>query len=77
VEVLVRKRILLVALLLVSLLAVGFARQSQPRVQWEYRTENFGQISDKKLNELAGQGWELVATAHVNEFNQFIFRRAK
>lgn len=72
-----KNRILLAALLLVSVLTVGFSRQPQSRTQWEYHTENLGQISDKKLNELAGQGWELVATAHVNEFNQFIFKRPR
>lgn len=71
-----KRSIPLVALLLACLLCLGFYR-AQTRTQWEYRVENLGQISDKKLNELAGQGWELVATAHVNEFNQFIFKRPK
>jgi hypothetical protein len=29
-------------------------------VKWEYKTV-FGNISDRKLNELGNEGWELVA----------------
>lgn len=67
---------LLPTILLIALLTLGFTFQARP-AQWEYHVENFGTISEKKLNELAAQGWELVATAHNGEVNQFIFRRPK
>lgn len=47
-------------------------------VQWEYKTE-FGNISDRKLNELGSSGWELVAV-EVNDnvfLRRYYFKRQK
>lgn len=74
-----KRSILCAALLLACLLCLGFYR-TQTRTQWEYKVEYHGTISEKKLNELAGQGWELVATASPGDQYQpatFIFRRER
>lgn len=53
-----KNRLLLVTALSVSLLSAGFAYQSKP-VQYEYKIQY--DASEKKLNDLAAQGWEVVA----------------
>jgi hypothetical protein len=53
-----RNKILLAALLLMSLLLVGFVYR-QARVQWEYRV--IDNANEKKLDELGSEGWELVS----------------
>jgi hypothetical protein len=63
------------ALLLVALLA--FIQPATPR-QWEYTSTT----SEKKLNEMGLQGWELVATTSyyyqgAGEQKTFYFKRAK
>jgi hypothetical protein len=67
-----RNRILLAAMLLVSLLCVvGFARQTHPR--WEYRAA----CGDKELNRLGEEGWELAAVAQDGRTVCFYFKRQK
>jgi len=46
-----------VALLLICAITV-MAQQPQTPVRWEYKFEY--KVSEKKANELAGQGWELM-----------------
>jgi len=57
-----RNRLLLIALLLVSLCCVGFMYK-QTRPQWEYMTTS--NTTTKKLNELGSQGWEIVGVEPV------------
>lgn len=43
--------------------------------RWEYKTEYIGtSASQDRLNELGGDGWELIAKA---EGGQYIFKRPK
>jgi len=73
-----KTRILLAAFLLTSFLFAGFAyRQAQPRVKWEYRVEFFGSISQKKLDEMGDEGWELVVAANDHGINEFVFKRQR
>lgn len=68
---------LLVALLLVSLLFVAGWSQMKPQ-QYEYKIEY--SMNEKKLNQLAGQGWELVAVspdAETGNVTGYYFKRAK
>lgn len=73
-----KKRITLVALLLVSLLCVGFARQSRPQIQWEYKIEK--DADEKRLNQLGAEGWELVTldrgTGSLSR-SMFVLKRAR
>lgn len=74
-----RKRLILVALLLASLLCLGFY-QAQTRPQFEYKFE-YGP-SEKKANELGREGWELVAVQSTgpgagNNVPTYVFKRSK
>lgn len=55
-----RNKILVTLLILACLF--GFAFQSRPAQKWEYKVEYHGTISEKKLNELGAEGWELAST---------------
>jgi hypothetical protein len=68
-----RKRILLAALLLVSLVCVGFARQTPVRTTWEYHT-TCGRI---ELNKLGADGWELAAATQDGNVTCLFFKRPK
>lgn len=74
-----RNRILLAASLAVSLLCAAFTYQAQSsKAQVEYKLE-YG-ATEKKVNELAAQGWEVVAVGSggttVN-VPVFVFKRQK
>jgi hypothetical protein len=69
-----RKRILLVMLLLVSLVCVGFGYQAQEgRTQWEYRT-SCGRV---ELDKLGADGWELAAATQDGNITCLYFKRRK
>ena len=68
-----RKRILLAALLLVSLVCVGFARQASPPVLWEYHTD-CGRV---QLNKLGAEGWELVTATQDGNVTCLYFKRRR
>ena len=68
-----RKRILLAALLLVSLVCVGFARQTPVRATWEYHTA-CGRV---ELNKLGADGWELAAATQDGNVTCLFFKRPK
>ena len=68
-----RKRILLAALLLVSLFCVGFARQAQERAVWEYHTT----CNRIPLNKLGEEGWELVTATQDGNITCLYFKRRK
>ncbi len=52
------------------------------RIQWEYKTEYYQQLSEKRLNEFGKQGWELVGFS-TNQDHQrnvsysYVFKRPK
>lgn len=58
------KRILLSLTLVLSILTIAWANQQPKTQQWEYKLEF--KISEKKANELAAQGWELVGAGSEN-----------
>ena len=68
-----RKRILLAALLLVSLVCVGFARQAPQRAAWEYHTD-CGRV---ELNKLGADGWELTTATQDGNVTCLYFKRRK
>ncbi|MDT7688942.1 MAG: hypothetical protein QOE46_1701 [Acidobacteriota bacterium] len=68
-----RKRIWLAALLLVSLVCVGFGYQAQGRTQWEYRT-SCGRVDFDKLGD---DGWELAAATQDGSITCLYFKRRK
>jgi len=68
-----RKRILLAALLLVSLFCVGFARQAQERTRWEYKMT----CTRPALNQLGEEGWELAAATQDGNVTCLYFKRRK
>lgn len=73
-----KKLIITAALLALALLSLAFV-QPKP-VQWEYKTEHHGTMSEKKLNELGAEGWELVAIGRepsLNSHQTFYFKRQK
>lgn len=55
-----KNKILLAVLSAVCLLTLAF--QIRTAQKWEYKVEYHGTISERKLNELGAEGWELVST---------------
>lgn len=71
-----KKRIYLACAVVALLFVVGWTQQ--PKQAWEYKIEY--NISEKKLNQLADQGWELVAAspeASTSNLTGFYFKRPK
>jgi hypothetical protein len=69
-----RRRIALAAVLLVSLLCVGFARRAQEgRPRWEYRAA----CGRPDLNKLGEEGWELAAATQDGNTTCLYFKRRK
>lgn len=71
-----RNRILIAALLLACILCAGFMYRAQTRPQFEYKIEY--SPKEKKVNELAAQGWELVAVGsegYGTILSVFVFKR--
>ena len=72
-----RRRIALAAMLLVSLLCVGFARQAQePRTRWEYLT-TCAHTSPAGFNKLGDEGWELTTATQDGTVTCLYFKRRK
>ncbi len=68
---------MLAALLLVSLLCVGFARQAQePRPRWEYQTA-CAHTAPGNLDRLGDEGWELTAVTQDGRVTCLYFKRRK
>lgn len=65
------KRHWLAALLILLVLSVGAWTQVSKQ-QWEYKVV-FSPV-EKKINELASQGWELVT---VDTYQNYVFKRSK
>jgi hypothetical protein len=75
-----KNRALLIALIVVSVFCTSFAYQAQNKPTSEYKFEYAP--SEKKVNELASQGWELVAIQSpsggaVGNVSTFVFKRVK
>ena len=70
-----RNRIMLAAVLVVSLLCVvGFARQAQEgRARWEYHMT----CGRTELNKLGDDGWELSAATQDGNTTCLYFKRQK
>ena len=68
-----RKRMLLAALLLVSLFCVGFARQARERAQWEYKMA----CGRPDLTRLGEEGWELATATQDGNIVCLYFKRPK
>ncbi|MET0625480.1 MAG: hypothetical protein ABW250_21270, partial [Pyrinomonadaceae bacterium] len=68
-----RKRILLAALLLVSLVCVGFARQARERTAWEYHVT----CARIDFNKVGADGWELVTATQDGTVTCLYFKRPK
>jgi len=71
-----KKKILIAALLLVSVVSTGFQVRSIQK--WEYKIEY--NASEKKLNQLGAEGWELVGAspeASTSNLTGFYFKREK
>ena len=69
-----RKRIALAAMLLVSLLCVGFARQAQEgRTRWEYKAA----CGRPDLNKLGEEGWEWADMTQDGHIDCFYLKRRK
>jgi hypothetical protein len=70
-----RKRIMLAALVLASLLCVGFARQeaSSQQTRWEYKAA----CGRPDLNKLGEEGWELAAATQDGNTTCLYFKRRK
>ena len=65
---------MLAAMLLVSLLCVGFARQAQEaRPRWEYKAA----CGRPDLNTLGEEGWELSAATQDGKVTCLYFKRQK
>ncbi|MBV9926217.1 MAG: hypothetical protein JOZ96_14450 [Acidobacteria bacterium] len=73
-----RNRIMLAAMLLVSLLCVvGFARQAQKaRTRWEYQA-TCSHNGASGLNILGDEGWELTAATQDGTVTCLYFKRQK
>jgi hypothetical protein len=68
--------ILVAALVLGSLVGIGFQSRSVQR--WEYKIEY--NASEKKLNQLGEEGWELIGAspeASTSNVTGFYFKRQK
>ena len=69
-----RNRIALAAMLLVSLLCVGFARRApEGRTRWEYHAA----CGRPDLNKLGEEGWELSAATQDGNTTCLYFKRRK
>lgn len=73
-----RNRIMLAAMLLISLLCVvGFARQAQEaRTRWEYQM-TCTHPNAFNLNKLGDDGWELSAATQDGNITCLYFKRRK
>lgn len=72
-------RIILIVSLVLCFLSVGAWSKSPAPVNWEYKLEY--KINEKRANDLASQGWELVGAGTDNAGTMnvgfLIFKRAK
>lgn len=79
------KRKLLITLALVSVFVLGGFTYQASKPQWEYKIVNlkFNSGTEQKLNEIGGQGWELVsaerniANGETLDAATYHFKRAK
>ena len=87
-----RKKLLLIAVAatilcgLIGLTVFGQRPQREPRVNWEYKVvyvPGVRNMSEKTMNELGFQGWELVTFQAINNeggtigAGNYFFKRAR
>jgi len=69
----------MIALALVAVFFVGGWTLQAVKTQWEYKVEY--EPSEKKINQLGGEGWELVAvgskTSTTVSVLTYVFKRQK
>ncbi len=75
------------ACLVCILVGFGFSSLSQPQsngqdkaanpgqLKWEYKIVHSPDVTLKRLNELGGEGWELVAVPDANGFETYYMKR--
>jgi hypothetical protein len=72
-----RKHLLLAAVLFCSVFCAGFAyRQGRPQIEYKFEHSP----SEKKVNELGSQGWELVAIQSPSQnivVATYVFKRSR
>lgn len=73
------KRLLITLTLVLSILSISALTQQPKPPQWEYKFDY--KCSEKRANDLALQGWELLATSEssngVIATQTCIFKRSK
>jgi hypothetical protein len=72
------KQIILTLILVLSILSISSATQQPKAQQWEYKFDY--KCRESKANELAAQGWELVAISESGgmvSLQTCAFRRPK
>lgn len=74
------KRILITLALIVGIfMSTGWTQSRSNPQQWEYKLEY--KINEKRMNELAAQGWELVGAGTDNAgmtlVGFLVFKRAR
>jgi hypothetical protein len=75
-----KKLLIIVLVIASSLVALGATFQSSSKTTWEYKFEY--SPSEKKVNELGAQGWELAAIQSTgpglgNNVATYVFKRQK
>lgn len=74
-----RNKLLITAMLLLSLMGIGWANQGQTSRAFEYKI--LYKIDEKKANALGSEGWEMVAIGAYggdsSMVGEYVFKRPK
>lgn len=74
------KKFLLIGLLLIVVISIPALLQaeqqkSKAKIVWEYKTAE--ELTDKDMNQLGEEGWELAATVFNGSSARFYYKRLK